>query len=201
MGESSSESSEEEDPVTNDREYCSNLRVEDDFLLVSMKHRLGLPTIDLAVTFNVSEVTVSKLFTTWINYLYVPLGDLKIWPHRNVISANMPPTFKEKCPNTVIIIDATELRLQTPSSLLRQSQSYSSYKSTSTFKSLIGVDAKVGIVFVSQLYTRSISDKEIVMSGFLDLLLKSKVAVGEILAADAVMADKGFDIGVELKQS
>ena len=28
---------------------------------------------------------------------------------------------------------------------------------------------------------------------------KSKVAVGEILAADAVMVDKGFDIGDELK--
>ena len=125
---------------------------------------------------------------------------LKIWPHRNVIIVNMPPTFKEKYPNTVIIIDATELRIQTPSSLLRQSQSYSSYKSTNTFKSLIGVDAKGGIAFVSQLYTGSISDKEIVIrSGFLDIL-KSKVAVGEILAADAVMADKGFDIGDELKK-
>ena len=200
MGESSSESSEEEDPVTNDREYYSNLSVEDDFLLVLMKLRLGLSTIDLGVRFNVSEATVSKLFATWINYLYVRLGDLKIWPHRNVIIANMPPNFKEKYPNTVIIIDATEVRIQTPSSLLRQSQSYSSYKSTNTFKSLIGVDAKGGIVFVSQLYTGSISDKEIVIrSGFLEIL-KNKVAVGEILAGDAVMADKGFDIGDELKK-
>ena len=85
IGESFSESSEEEDPVTNDRKYYSNLTVEDDFLLVLMKLRLGLSTIDLTVRFNVSEATVSKLFTTWINYLYVRLGDLKIWPHRNVI--------------------------------------------------------------------------------------------------------------------
>lgn len=193
IGESSSESSDEEDPVTNDRKCYSNLSVEDEFLLVLMKLRLGLSTIDLAVRFNVSEAT-------WINYLYVRLGDLKIWPHRNVIIANMPPNFKRKYPNTVIIIDATELRIQTPSSLLRQSQSYSSYKSTNTFKSLIGVDAKGGIVFVPQLYTGSISDKEIVIrSGFLETL-RNKVAVGEILAADAVMADKGFDIGDELKK-
>ena len=67
-------------------------------------------------------------------------------------------------------------------------------------KSLIGVDAKGGIVFVSQLYTGSISDKEIVIrSGFLEIL-KNKVAVGEILADDAVMADKGFDIGDKLKK-
>ena len=63
--ESSSESSEEEDPATNERKYYSNLSVEDDFLLVLMKLRLGLSTIDLAVVrFNVSEGTVSKLFTT-----------------------------------------------------------------------------------------------------------------------------------------
>ena len=57
-----------------------------------------------------------------------------------------------------------------------------------------------GIIFVSQLYTGSISDKEIVIrSGFLETL-KNKVKVGEILAADAVMADKGSDIGDELKK-
>ena len=50
------------------------------------------------------------------------------------------------------------------------------------------------------MYTGSISDKEIVIrSGFLEIL-KNKVAVGEILAADAVMADKGFNIGDELKK-
>jgi len=187
IGVSSSESSDEEDPVTNDRKYYSNLSVEDEFLLVLVKLRLGMSAIDLAVRFNVSEATVSKLFTTWISYLYVRLGDLKISLHRNVIIAYMPPNFNEKYPNTVIVIDATELKIQTPSSLLRQSQSYSSYKSTNTFKSLIGVDAKGGIVFVSQLYTASISDKEIVIrSGFLEIR-KNKVAVGEILAADAVM--------------
>ena len=83
MGEPSSESSEEEDLVTNDRKYYSNLSVEDDFLLVLMKLRLGLSTIDIAARCDVSEVTVSKLFPTWINYLYVLLGDLKIWLHRN----------------------------------------------------------------------------------------------------------------------
>ena len=194
----SSDSSDEDNPVTEERKY--SLDVEDEFLLVLMKLRLGLTNTDLSVRFNVSEGTVSKLVTTWINYLYVRLGDLKIWPHRNVIIANMPASFKEKYPNTIIIIDATELRIQTPSSLLRQSQSYSSYKSTNTFKSLIGVDAKGGIIFVSQLYTGSISDKEIVIrSGFLNTL-KDKLTVGEILSSDAVMADKGFDIGDELNK-
>jgi len=100
IGESSSESSNEEDPAIYDREYYSNLSVVDYFLLVLRKLSLGLSTIDLAARFTVSEATVSKLVTTWINYLNVCRGDLKIWPHKNVIIANMPPNFREKYPNT-----------------------------------------------------------------------------------------------------
>ena len=50
------------------------------------------------------------------------------------------------------------------------------------------------------MYARFISDKEIVIrSGFLEML-KNKVVVAEILAADVVIADKGFDIDDELKK-
>ena len=54
---------------------------------------------------------------------------------------------------------------------------------------------------MSQLYTCSISDKEIVIrSGFLNTL-QDKLTVGEILSSDAdVMADKCFDIGDELNK-
>ena len=48
--------------------------------------------------------------------MWVRLGNLNIWPQRNVITANMPNNFEEKYPNTIVIIDATELRIQTPSS-------------------------------------------------------------------------------------
>ena len=53
------------------------------------------------------------------------------------------------------------------------SQSYSNYKSRTTFKSLIGVDPLGGVLFLSQLNEGSISDKEIVKrSGLLDVLEK-----------------------------
>ena len=68
IGESSSESSDEEDPVTNDRKYYSNLSVEDDFLLVLMKLRLGLSTLDLAVRFQL-YLNFSQLGL--IIYMYV----------------------------------------------------------------------------------------------------------------------------------
>ena len=67
----SSNDSSEENPVTDDRKYFLN--VEDEFLLVLMKLRLGLSNTILSVRFNVSEETVSKLFTTLglITYLYI----------------------------------------------------------------------------------------------------------------------------------
>ena len=64
----SSNDSGEANPVTDDRKYFLN--VEDE-LLVLMKLRLRLSNTDLSVRLNVSQGTVSKLSTTWINYLSV----------------------------------------------------------------------------------------------------------------------------------
>lgn len=98
----------------------------------------------------------------------------------------------------MIIIDCTELKIESPSSLVLKSQTYSNYKSTNTFKCLIGVDSRGSIMYVSHLYTGCISDKEIcTRSGFLDLL-KHNVDIGELAVGDAVMVDKGFDMEKEL---
>ena len=84
------------------------------------------------------------------------------------------------------MIDCTEIRVQVLSTLLLQSQMYSSYKSGTTLNSLIGITPHGAVSFVSALYTGSISDKEITRCcGILDLLKPN----------DSVMADKGFNIG------
>ena len=51
------------------------------------------------------------------------LGSLKIWPHREVILQNAASEFLEKYSDTVIIIDATELKIQVPSALQKHSES------------------------------------------------------------------------------
>ena len=192
----------DEDLDNEDKEVTKDhqLDIEDEFLMCMMRLRLGLSITDLSFRFSLSEATVSTILTTWLNYLFVHLGHLKIWPHRNVLISNMPKDFKEKYPNNVCIIDCTELKIQVPSSLVKQSQSYSNYKSTNTLKSLVGVDAKGGFIFISQLYTGSISDKQIVHRCGLLNLLAQKVSLGEVLPGDAIMADKGFDIGSELSK-
>ena len=155
--------------------------------------------MDLAERFNLSQSTVSGILIIWINYLYIVLGSLKIWPTREIIFQNAPRDINQKYRNNVIIIYATEINIQVPSSLQKQSETYSNYKGHTTLQCLICVDPRGGVMFGSQLYGGSISDKEIVRrSGFLEIL-KQKLQTSEILPGDTIMADKGFDIDEELR--
>ena len=176
------------------------LPIESEFVLIQMKIRMELSNLELAERFDISEGKVTNTLLTWINYFYLTLGSLKIWPDRKVIIDNSAEEFKKKFPNNIVIIDATELKGQVPSALQKHSETFSKYKSNTTFKSLIRMDPEGGILFVSQLYEGSTSDKELVkMCGFLKVL-ERKLVAGEIMEGDAIMADKGFDIADELSK-
>ncbi|KAM7306140.1 uncharacterized protein ISCGN_009881 [Ixodes scapularis] len=139
---------------------------------------------DLAYRFGISVSTVSRLCITWISYLYLYLSQLPLWATRQEVDEDMPPAFKEKYPTTRVILDATEIKCQVPSSLVLQSASFSTYKSTNTFKGLVGISPDGAVTFVSQLFLGSMSDKECVrQSGFLERSFDEN---------DSVMADKGF---------
>ncbi|PFX25908.1 uncharacterized protein LOC111329738 [Stylophora pistillata] len=158
----------------------------DEFFMVLVIMRLGLFKRDLAHRFHIHLSTVNRICISWVNFMYLKFGYLNIWPDREAIDKAMPQSFKDKYPKTRVIIDATEIKCQTPSSLVKHSETYSSYKSHTTFKGLIGISPSGHITFVSQLYVGSISDRELtVRSGF----LKLPFAFGDI-----VMADKGFTI-------
>ena len=98
----------------------------------------------------------------------------------------MPGDFKKKYSSTRVIIDCTEVRCQMPISLQLNGELFSNYKHHTTLKGLIGISPRGAITFISQLYTGSISDWEIVArSGFLDLPFEDN---------ESVMADKGLTI-------
>lgn len=156
------------------------------FFLFLCRVRVGLFELDLSYRFKISIGTVSNIVISWSNFLYLRLGSLCIWPSKEKVIENMPESFKQKYPDTRVIIDATEIKMEMPSSLVLKSQTYSNYKSANTLKGLIGISPGGSTTFISQLYTGSISDKEItVRSGFLKLPFEK---------GDSVMADKGFDI-------
>lgn len=97
----------------------------------------------------------------------------------------MPAVFKEHYPHTHCIIDATELRIETPSDRAVQSAAYSSYKHHNTFKALFCISPSRAVIIVSHLFTGSISDPELTCrSGLLD----------KLEAGDQVMTDRGFTI-------
>ncbi|XP_068724860.1 uncharacterized protein [Montipora capricornis] len=163
-----------------------NLRPIDEYFAVMCRLRQGLPEEHLAHLFKVSVSTVSRVFITWVNFMYLRLGQINIWPSRTAIDKTMPEDFKKKYSSTRVIIDCTEVRCQMPSSLQLNGELFSNYKHHTTLKGLIGISPGGAITFISQLYTGSISDREIVVrSGFIDLPFEDN---------DSVMADKGFTI-------
>ena len=82
-----------------------------EFVLVMMRLRLGLFEQDLAHRFNISKTAVSVIIRTWIRFLRMELQDLILIPPRDVLKAFMPALFKEFYPNTVLIIDCTEVQM------------------------------------------------------------------------------------------
>ena len=72
-----------------------------------------------------------------------------IWRSRDDINRHMPEGFKKLYPSTRLILTCTQIFVQTPTSLLLQSQHYSTYKSNTTLKGLIGITPNGAICFVS----------------------------------------------------
>ena len=132
---------------------------------------------DLAWRFSVSTSRVTQVITTWIKLLSKEMSCLIVWPSKEQVYATLPDSFRRLYPKTRVIIDCTEIFVETPSSLEIQVQLWSDYKHHCTFKVLICITPN------------GASDKHIVRdSGFLDLLEPYV----------CVMADRGFKIKDDL---
>ena len=153
-------------------------------LLTLVRIRRGYELTHIAYLFGVSESQASRIFTTWTNVLYRCLRPTILWPSKDIVSQNMPESFKPY-PRTRIIIDCTELKIQKPFRPRAQRMTWSNYKHSNTAKILVGIMPSGAFTFVSKVYTGGISDLAIVeRSGFVD----------KIQPGDDVMADRGFNI-------
>lgn len=88
----------------------------------------SLKETDLANWFNSHRSTVSRIISSWTNKFYTLLGSVRIWIDAEDIKAHLPDYFKD-FPDTQVIADCTELKCQTPSSPVLQSEMFSRYKS------------------------------------------------------------------------
>lgn len=105
--------------VNHDTNYAflSTLCTEDQLFLFLSKIKLGLFEQDLAERFQISISTVSRTLVIWTIYLYFLLGSLPIWPSTEQVNKTMPRSFQDVFPTVRVIIDCTEIKVQTPSSL------------------------------------------------------------------------------------
>ena len=167
------------------------LTLEQEFLLVMMRLRVGLLVPDLAFRFNVTTGLISSIFTTWIKLMKKELGWLIIWPTRPDTRKSLPECFKKWFPKVRCIIDFTEFFIETLSSLDAQAMCWSEYKHHCTIKVHISITPTGMISFVSDCYGGRASDRYIVRnSGFYNF----------IEPYDQIMADGGFKIKEELLQ-
>ena len=157
------------------------------FLLTLLRLRRGYDIMHLSFLFKVNDTTVSNTIITWINYIYVKLGSIPIWPTMQHVARRMPESMKNKFPYIKVIIDCVEFRVETASSLVLHKMFYSDYKSHTTVKCLVGICPGGGFSFISSVFPGSISDKDItVRSGLLNPSLWN--------SGEGIMADRGFTI-------
>ena len=100
-----------------DNEHCSKSekgrpRANDEFFLVMCRLRQDFAEEHLSKLFHISLLTVSHIFISWVNFMYLKFVQINMWPSRTVIDNTMPEAFKAKYPATRVIIDCTEVRCQ-----------------------------------------------------------------------------------------
>ena len=80
--------------------------------------------------FNISVGTASSIFIAWVKLLSQELSWLIIWPSRPQIRSALPNCFRKCYPRFSVIIDCSEIFVETPSSLDVQAALWSDYKTS-----------------------------------------------------------------------
>ena len=101
----------------------------------------------------------------------------------------MPKAFRDLYPSTRVIVDATEIFVETLALPKLQQMTYSTYKNHNTYKCLINISPGGAVTFIWKLFSGSITNRQLTQrSGLLQLLEEG----------DSVMADRDFNIQDDL---
>lgn len=156
---------------------------EDRLLIFLTKLKTGLTYRALGVLFGLHRTTVSEIFLTLLTTICEATSNLVPWISRDIVQTTMPECFKETFPDTRVIIDCTEFRVEIPSSIEHRVVTFSHYKKGFTAKGLIGISPSGLITFKSRVAGGRKSDSQITIESGLISLLED---------GDIILADKGF---------
>ncbi|XP_069494855.1 uncharacterized protein [Ambystoma mexicanum] len=167
-----------------------SLSLIDQFFLFLCKVRQGFYEQDLAVRFNISQSTVTKIIITWANYMYILFRDMLSWPTRETINKCMPAIFQTTYPQARVILSSMEIKVQTSACHNPLSGPYLMRNKYTIFKGLLGQSPNGDYIFKSLLYSGTISANEITrLSGILELLEPNDVVIADTdFAIQALLA-------------
>ena len=137
---------------------------------------LNLLEEDLHHRFQISTLSVSEIFLTWIDRLHYCLQSFDDIPGLTEgLQSLLPECFKGDFEDVDLVIDCTEVFIERPSDPVAQSATWSEYKSHNTGKVLIALSPVGYPRFVSDVFPGSISDNEITTeSGILFLARRNR---------------------------
>ena len=69
------------------------LPLQEQFFFTLVRLRLGLLELDVANRFGISQASVSRITTTWINLMYHSLKTMETFPSLHVVKKYMPEAF------------------------------------------------------------------------------------------------------------
>jgi hypothetical protein len=170
-------------PAAEELKYKSKaLDTMNEFFLCILKLCQDKEDMELGFLFGVLRVTAGRVFNTWLNLIYFQLKQVQIFLPKETVSAYMPEDFKQKFPNTRIILDATEIKIQKPSNVRDQRSTWSSYKNGNTLKTMVGTSPRGVVTYVSTAFGGSASDRQTIEA--------SELLNGMFSPGDSIMADR-----------
>ena len=79
---------------------CSRIKTQQNEVFLTLcRLRCGLLEQDLAYRFNISQSTVPRIFTAWINFLHHKFREIPIWPSQDQVRKTIPEQFKHQYPS------------------------------------------------------------------------------------------------------
>ena len=74
------------------------LKPLDQFIITFVRARQSMSILHLSWLTGKSESNMSTVGITWINYMFLKLGSISVWPSRDISKQIMPESMREKFP-------------------------------------------------------------------------------------------------------